>query len=70
MSEWISVEDRLPIGEDHLLYLNDGVELPGCVVGYWGRLTASWMVNSEREYGLPVTHWMPLPSPPDTKEQK
>ncbi len=69
MSEWISVKDEIPTGEDHLLFCDshDG-NRAWMVVGYWNRLTRCWMVACRQQPGLPVTHWMPLPEPP--KEAK
>lgn len=62
MSEWISVEDRLPEDGDKVLccFVRDtGINKPDeVIVGdfYWHKL---WVLNH-------VTHWMPLPSPPQT----
>jgi hypothetical protein len=71
MSEWISVDERLPPTKDGfktseivLGYRNGGIdfyrrhlEMP------WG-----WVHCSDWRWGKPqITHWMPLPEPP--KEQ-
>ncbi len=67
MSEWISVEDRLPeqVG-DYLIHIasEDWCD--------------SYMMNSIFFEGrfvdaigcAPVTHWMPLPSPPRGKDDE
>lgn len=70
MGEWISVEKRKPFGRDALLVLGVGApeDNPQMVVGYWNRLTDCWMVDSVREYDLPVTHWQPLPAPPEANQ--
>lgn len=81
MSEWISVDDRLPnnlhpvlikqIYEDEILigYINNhGEWIEQCnniqVYGdaYCERVIAK--VFDEEDY-LKVTHWMPLPQPPN-----
>ena len=63
--EWTSVEDHLPFGEDHLLYVDGGNGVPGkCIVGYFNRLTKCWMIDCAQQPDIPVTHWMLLPDPP------
>jgi hypothetical protein len=68
--EWISVEDRLPINCDkdldgknytdmEVIVCLDGVVcvdhfMAGNTVGFWCRF-----------FQHNVTHWMPLPSPPE-----
>jgi len=69
MSEWISVEDRLPdtgIGEKDYSSIN--------VIAYNGRLVLSCVFSEGQtaEYwnafsADEVTHWMPLPEPPKDK---
>ncbi len=66
MSNWISVKDRLPKSRDwYLTYTNgfiailffDGVEVGGEKI-YWLE-SGDWEGN--------VTHWAPLPAPPEDK---
>ena len=63
MSEWISVEERLPETYEDVLLWNDEVD-----VGY---LTSAegerWWLYSDREPDF-VTHWMPLPDGPKEKQ--
>ena len=69
MSEWISVDDRLPKPEFrgqrrgfYLVALSNGVvkELAYEFHTYENMLFAvGW-----HETAYPVTHWMPLPAPP------
>ena len=59
MTEWISVKDRLPkdFDEDVLVYTSDRLQ----------HLIASpkdWAII-ECDYDCFVTHWMPLPEPPE-----
>lgn len=72
MSEWISVEDRLPLipdstkGSFHsvLVIVTDGIRVD-CVDFQASRRNqwAAWSI-----YGAigpsEITHWMPLPEPP------
>lgn len=58
MSEWISVKDRLPDGLTQIIACHEG----------W-RVEPGWFSRDhtflfECVYG-PVTHWMPLPEPPE-----
>ncbi len=63
MSEWISVNDRLPeIMARVLLHDKDGF---GTVTG---RLqTAGWYLENVSHHYCNITHWMPLPEPPKTE---
>ena len=59
--EWISVEDRLPEDTKQVLFFwsNRWFEL-----GYYdGNEWHEWWYNGS--ICLDVTHWMPLPDPPD-----
>ena len=66
MSEWISVEDRLPdvIG----CYLVCSYELHARVVG-WTFFNSQKRWTSNKGDYKDVTHWMPLPKPPTTEER-
>jgi len=59
-SEWISVDDGLPV-HDRLVLLVDSCGLTG--TGYVAIEGTGWWYSCSR---LPaeVTHWMPLPEPP------
>lgn len=62
MSEWISVEDRLPENKTAVLIHDERHKhtLGGPL------FKAMYFANSERHWGehIGVTHWMPLPEPP------
>lgn len=60
-NEWVSVEERLP-EEKHRVIVR--CERIGTSVGWilWGR----WMTDIGTDAGN-VTHWMPLPTPPDRR---
>lgn len=79
--EWISVDDRLPeVGQDLgewtnsiCVLISNGEE---CWVGYnqtwWhSEHPPQWKIKGRDSYDIneiargPITHWMPLPSPPD-----
>ena len=63
-SRWISVEERLP---------EDGLAIVCCpdpdrpVYIAW-MCNGRWLNQFSRPLGLPVTHWMPLPKPPEEGE--
>ena len=68
MGEWISVKDRLP---------NNNQEVVAVTVRYYGGIEREKVVvctKYEKERGFRffeydsyfVTHWMPLPPPPET----
>jgi len=70
MSEWISVEDRLPVrdigpeSENVLTYCVD----KGCVQGFYCHDDEEWYDIYGRPLALwstdDITHWQPLPEPP------
>ena len=64
---WIKVKDRLP-DKDCIALVTDGQHV---TLGDWTR-NDGWMLSREdRAFGITadsVTHWMPLPEPPQ-KEQ-
>jgi len=74
-NEWISVEDRLPSDKLDVVIIYTGNDEDKFV------LEAEWEIHNEEgafwldahdQYYYPhlsVTHWMPLPSPPDTGEK-
>ena len=66
MSEWISVKDRLPpvaewSGDRVLVYTEEGYIHEGL---YEGEKFDEW-IDKYFDSGY-VTHWMPLPEPPNT----
>lgn len=62
MSEWISVKDRLP--EKKGIYV---VLSKTCNIVYYDCL--NWTGEAwECAFGSKVTHWMPLPEPPEGAE--
>ena len=61
---WISVEERLPERYKHVLVatrFTDGGE-PDLEIAYFS--IGGWKKEEGRLYGK-VTHWMPLPEPPE-----
>ena len=60
-NEWISVEERLPKEKQRVIVRCERV---GTSVGWilWG----NWMADIGPDAGK-VTHWMPLPAPPDRR---
>lgn len=71
-TEWISVKDRLPevpkgrvaqVSRTVVCYCDDGY-----VYGFYWYSKRKWLLESV--YGfrpINVTHWMPLPDPPDVE---
>ena len=60
-NEWVSVEERLPQEKQRVIVRCERV---GTSVGWilWG----NWMTDIGPGAGK-VTHWMPLPAPPDRR---
>ena len=55
MTEWISVKDRLP-------------DSPESVLAYCEH-DVYWVIGSEDLHIFGITHWQPLPDPPQDKEE-
>ena len=59
VQEWISVDDRLPKNSDNVLVChNNGLVTTNAWLG------SNWWFNNERNQ---ITHWMPLPEPPEVR---
>ena len=66
-NEWVSVEERLPRSQEDVLVVAFWHERWQTMVGWHSDMGRKWRVitpHGEREPG-DVTHWMPLPPPPD-----
>ena len=61
MSEWISVEDRLP-GHDGMVLMWGTHTITH--IGFYSEVTGKWFDSEDGEWLAGVTHWMPLPEPP------
>lgn len=64
MTEWVSVKDRLPeVGGEYIVYdyINESVSHDYWQMfdGFGAPFDSFWI-----HYGDLVTHWMPLPPPP------
>lgn len=68
-NEWISVKDRLPESQADVLVVAFWHERWQTMMGWHSDMGKKWRVitpHGEREPGG-VTHWMPLPAPPDRR---
>ena len=67
MSEWISVEDRLPEKAVPVLICNP--HWAYCVVANYAGCGV-WMDTWHQRMTYTPTHWMPLPEPPGGETKK
>ena len=68
-NEWVSVEERLPESQADVLVVAFWHEQWQTMIGWHSDMGKKWRVitpHGEREPGG-VTHWMPLPAPPDRR---
>lgn len=68
-SEWISVEERLPEYMENVIVFFSGINrAEGSVLPRIDTSCRTYHLGFllENIYG-PVTHWMPLPEPPEVK---
>jgi hypothetical protein len=67
MSEWISVKDRLPDNSNVVLAfdlrISRGINVPKIRFAFLFGNT--WHRSEGTGWEMDVTHWMPLPNPPE-----
>lgn len=66
-NDWVRVEERLPNSQEDVLVVAFWHERWQTMVGWHSDMGRKWRIitpHGEREPGG-VTHWMPLPAPPD-----
>ena len=63
MAEWISVKDRLPKSEEERVLVR--IKYKGLIYGVPSLDTDRYRNHNWVRYGEYVTHWMPLPEPPE-----
>lgn len=61
-NQWISVEDRLPEKHGVWVLVFDGLYV---WIAYRNHVLDTWIVEGGSVRA--VTHWMPLPEPPEVK---
>ena len=59
--QWISVEDRLPDANGTYIVWIKGAQIPGRMMWILG----DWAIGDDERDLYPITHWMPLPEPPE-----
>lgn len=66
MSNWISVKDELPSGFGWFLVCDDYIAAKVTMGFYEGDKSGQWLPIDSREDSdsMIITHWMPLPEPP------
>lgn len=67
-NEWVSVEERLPEnGQIVLFHQKDGFIY--CAEYFAGKelMSPEWIIDNDSWNAKVVTHWMPLPEPPDSR---
>jgi len=67
MSEWIKCSERLPGDKDYANNLVLYENMLMCIVAYYDDNRDSWYSTETATNVENVTHWMPLPSPPEDK---
>lgn len=75
MSEWISVDERLPESKDDgvIVFFPNGAIETVHIQDYFDDITAGVDERGEQQYTKRyitqgITHWMTLPEPPECKQ--
>lgn len=68
MTEWISVKDRLPEWREWVLVTHVGEVDRGRLIEDYGYPRGYYWDVVGYEGLIDVTHWMPLPKPPEKKD--
>lgn len=59
---WVSVGDRLPDGDNDMLVWSLGRYMD---IGWYNNESFRWYTTCSDDWIDGVTHWMPLPEPPE-----
>lgn len=77
MSEWISVEDRIPPDGDRILVCIKKPRIGRLVTiavfnndkSVVDNSKLYWLPSMNQRYARYISHWMPLPKPPEVKDE-
>lgn len=70
VQKWIPVTERLPEKHTIVLCYKDGQRRLGCYIGAeYGKGVAAFR-HPKDQFAFGVTHWMPLPEPPESDPTK
>ena len=67
MSKWISLQERMPENGQTVLLHCDGCILMGVHRAKASSPFQSTYSGAQDPYGHDITHWMPLPEPPEAQ---
>ena len=67
-NEWVRVEERLP-NDKQIVLFHQKDEFIYCAEYFEGNkiLSSAWFIDNDSWEAEEVTHWMPMPAPPDRR---
>lgn len=65
MSEWVSIDERLPAIDQYVLVARSRCVHVGVYTSSYEGNPLHWETDGEGFAIVDVTHWMPLPAPPE-----
>lgn len=65
---WISMKERVPTTKDYVLIYDPDFDAQ--IVAMWNAERLCWDDGDYRDHMTGISHWMPLPEPPQKERER